>query len=140
MKIVIHNNNDSAHDRIATKKIKMYLAKVNKIATRRITRYVIQSKQEFEEYEAFFLITKNYKITHYRRTVKEAYMDALNADLEHPSFIRLWVKDNIVNLLATVESHIFADLDIDYFDAGGHLKQEVMDLAIENLKRDLMVN
>ena len=139
MELVVHHSDISAYDNTAMKTISSYMRGLTKKSRTKLIKYIRKTNQSITEYNAIFLVLPDDEDIKFRQTVEEAYQDALNEDIEYPDYIRWWVKDGKLNLVARVQSHIFADIDYrELHDEKGRLQQFVKDAAIEEVKRALL--
>jgi hypothetical protein len=103
-----------------------------------LVTFLTKTKQTFEAFDAFVLI--NRRTIAFRKTAEEVYQDALNWDMEMPSYIRIWRRNNLMHYVCSPECSIYADCDYNMlWDNNGRLKQEVKEEAIRELKSALLV-
>jgi hypothetical protein len=151
IKVIVHNNTDTAHDRDAQRVILDYYKNINESGHKKFYDFLKKSGQKIDEYEAIFYLSNDYhpkhtdkfysnKI-HYKTNVADAYKDALEGyDDESPSFIRIYVKNGIKGLVAITEFDVYNDYVGDKYDERGYLKEEIKQGAIEYLKKELLIN
>ena len=151
IKVVIHNNTDTAHDRDAQRAILDYYRHINESGHKKFYEFLKKSGQKTDEYEAVFYLSNDYhpkhtdkfysnKI-HYKTNVADAYKDALEGyDDESPSFIRIYVRNGVKGLVAVTEFDVYNDYDGDKYNERGYLKEEIKQGAIEHLKKELLIN
>jgi len=145
--IIAHNNTNSAYDRDAQKLIIQYLKNLNDSGRNVFIKSLEKLGQNYNDYDVFFYVNQSYHPKHsdkfysnklvYRKTIEEAYKDALNSDDESPDFIRVWKKDGVTNYIAVPQASLFGDYIGDMYNENGNLKQEVKDLSINILKNGL---
>lgn len=149
IKVIVHNNTDLASDRDAQRVILDYYKHINESGHKKFYEFLNKTGQTNNNYETVFYLNQEYHPKHtdkfysnkiqYRTNVFDAYMDALNGDDESPSFIRVYVKDGIKGLVAITEFDIYNDYDGDKYNERGYLKEEIKKGAVEQLKKELLV-
>ena len=149
IKVIVHNNTNSASDRDAQRAILDYYKHINESGHKKFYEFLNKTGQTNNNYETVFYLNQEYHPKHtdkfysnkiqYRTNVFDAYMDALNSDDESPSFIRIYVKDGIKGLVAITEFDIYNDYDGDKYNERGYLKEEIKKGAVEQLKKELLV-
>lgn len=137
--MIVHNNTESAYDQTARKIVNLFLKKFKKSTVNAFIKFIKDSQQTAHDFDMVFYQDSNCEPV-FRKTVDEAYTDALNADNEFPSFIRIWNTDGSTNIMVAVECHLFADLNADdYRDSSGKLNEEIKRLAIAEIEKSLLV-
>lgn len=149
IKVVVNNNTESIADKAAQRVVLNYLTSLNISGKNKFIDFLKKSNQKGNDYEAIFYLNKYYHPNNsdkyypnkliYRKTIDEAYNDALSSDDESPSFIRLIFRDNVANFVAVTEFALFGGYIGDMYDDKGYLKQEVKDAAIASLKKKLFI-
>ena len=134
---IIHHGTQSGYDRTARHTLSWFLNRWPKRRRRALLRFLLKTNQTYNEFSAFVLVNER-SIT-FRATAEEVYNDALNWDLERPSYVRIWRSNKITHYVCAPECGIYGDYDGDLWDDNGRLKQEVKDLAISELKAELLV-
>lgn len=137
--VILHNNTESAYDRTARQLINRFFKKFKKSSMNALFKFLKASNQEGNAFDTVFFLYPDYQPV-FRRTVEEAYRDALNADCEDPSFIRMWKENGKDHIMVAVECDLYGELDPkDYRDEKGTLKQELKNVAIAAIKKALLV-
>jgi len=149
-KVNILNNTDSPYDRQARYILGEYLAGQKKNIYQKLIEFIRVSGQRFNDYETVFYLNPadhhkvlpewNVSKINYHKTADQAWKEALVNDDEYPNFIRIQAKNGTTTYSVAPEFGLFADYEGDPYDGFGHLKQEVKDRAIKELKKALSVN
>lgn len=135
---IIHHGAQSGYDVTARQKLTWFLNHWPKRRQKVLVTFLNKTKQTVEAFDAFVLI--NRRIIAFRKTAEEVYQDALNWDMEMPSYVRIWRRNNLMHYVCAPEFSIYADYNYnELWDDNGRLKQEVKDEAIRELKSALLV-
>lgn len=150
LKVVVHNDTNSAQDKDAQRVVLSYFKNLNDSGKKKFLDFLKKTNQSIYNYDTVFYLNQEYHPKHtdkfysnkiiYRTNVFDAYMDALNSDDESPSFIRVYVKDGVKGIVATTEFDIYGDFYGDKYDERGYLKDEIKKNAVEQLKKELLIN
>src|ERR1700741_2106072 len=97
--VILHNNTESAYDRTAQKMIQQFFKKLKKADANAFLKFLKDHNQTAQDFDTVIFLDPYYRPI-FRNTVEEAYADALEADCENPSFLRLWAKDGTQNVIA----------------------------------------
>ena len=134
---IIHHDTQSGYDRTARQTLGWFLNHWPGRRRRALLTFLLKTNQTYNEFSAFVLVNER-SIT-FRATAEEVYNDALNWDMERPSYVRIWRSNKLTHYVCAPECSIYSDYDGDLWEDNGRLKQEVKDKAIRELKAELLV-
>ena len=130
-RILIHHNTDSASDEDARKTIDNYRTSLNVSGTNVFNHFIHELGQNPNKYDVIFYLSQKWQPVNsdawrsvtikYRKSIEEAYEDALWVGDQHSRFIRKWRDGDVVNYV------VVTDFDIK-------------NNTIEDLKKRLLIN
>lgn len=135
---IIHHGTQSGYDISARQTLAWFLNHWPKRRHRAMVNFLVKTDQTFQQFDAFILVNRRSTIV--QQTAEEVYQDALNWDMQAPSYIRIWRDKGVTHYVCAPECDIYADWDYnELWDINCRLKQEVKDEAIRELKSALLV-